>query len=319
MAYTKKIKPNLNDMGKRITRRMAALHLTKYDLALRIGVSDKSISKWQKAQSSPQPRFLKKLASALDTDQEWLLHGDTAVDTPTDTAVDTPTDTAAYNTADAAGDALDNTDAPKLPRSKDVLEISFATKTDTDLEDEQPSVYTANEKVISEKKTKKKSPKKSKLIDEGDKSAAKLRKKAKKANKNKIYEMTHPLNVLPKSGRPLNMLAQLSNQNKKVLFVSYEDQGLITESEAFEKMISERVLVPTSNQDDSIQNMALANQRVKEAKKQADKLLKSAKKAAKKSKKAAKKSKKATIKLKVEEERLGAVKMSRARIIILGE
>lgn len=49
---------------------------TQKDLAERIGISDKAISKWERGQGLPDITYLRKLSILLDTDTDSLLDGD---------------------------------------------------------------------------------------------------------------------------------------------------------------------------------------------------------------------------------------------------
>ena len=63
-------------VGKAITYLRKRAGYTQKDLADRIGVSDKAVSKWERGIGLPEIGFLRKLSILLDTDTDSLLAGD---------------------------------------------------------------------------------------------------------------------------------------------------------------------------------------------------------------------------------------------------
>ena len=61
--------------GKTIAYLRKKLGYTQKDLALRIGISDKAVSKWERGVGMPDIAYLRKLAILLNTDTESLLAG----------------------------------------------------------------------------------------------------------------------------------------------------------------------------------------------------------------------------------------------------
>lgn len=65
-----------NRMGKAISYLRKRLGYTQKDLADRIGISDKTVSKWERGLGLPDIGYLRKLSILLDTDTDSLLAGD---------------------------------------------------------------------------------------------------------------------------------------------------------------------------------------------------------------------------------------------------
>lgn len=59
----------------RLARNRSGLDQT--DLALTVGVSSKTVSRWERGAHEPKATELSALASALDVSVSWLLGGDT--------------------------------------------------------------------------------------------------------------------------------------------------------------------------------------------------------------------------------------------------
>ena len=67
---------DIEKIGKAITFLRKRAGYTQKDLAERIGISDKAVSKWERGVSLPDISILGKLSIILDTDAESLLSGD---------------------------------------------------------------------------------------------------------------------------------------------------------------------------------------------------------------------------------------------------
>ena len=65
-------------MGKAIAYLRKRAGYTQKELAERIGISDKAVSKWERGQGLPEIGYLSKLSILLDTDTDSLLAGDVA-------------------------------------------------------------------------------------------------------------------------------------------------------------------------------------------------------------------------------------------------
>lgn len=65
-----------NKVGKAISYLRKRAGYTQKDLADRIGISDKAVSKWERGLSLPDVGYLRKLSILLDTDTDSLLSGD---------------------------------------------------------------------------------------------------------------------------------------------------------------------------------------------------------------------------------------------------
>ena len=65
-----------NKIGKAIFYLRKRAGYTQKDLADRIGISDKTVSKWERGQGLPEITYLRKLSILLDTDTDSLLSGD---------------------------------------------------------------------------------------------------------------------------------------------------------------------------------------------------------------------------------------------------
>ncbi len=63
-------------IGKAITYLRKRAGYTQKDLADRIGISDKAVSKWERGAGLPEIGYLRKLSILLDTDTDSLLAGD---------------------------------------------------------------------------------------------------------------------------------------------------------------------------------------------------------------------------------------------------
>lgn len=67
---------NIEKVGKAISYLRKRAGYTQKDLANRIGVSDKAVSKWERGLGLPEIGYLRKLSILLDTDTDSLLSGD---------------------------------------------------------------------------------------------------------------------------------------------------------------------------------------------------------------------------------------------------
>ena len=67
---------DMDKVGKAITYLRKRAGYTQADLAERIGISDKAVSKWERGLSLPDVSILGKLSILLDTDTDSLLSGD---------------------------------------------------------------------------------------------------------------------------------------------------------------------------------------------------------------------------------------------------
>lgn len=67
---------DIGKVGKAITYLRKRAGYTQRDLAERIGISDKAVSKWERGISLPDTAILGKLSILLDTDTDSLLSGD---------------------------------------------------------------------------------------------------------------------------------------------------------------------------------------------------------------------------------------------------
>ena len=65
-----------NKVGRAIAYLRKRAGYTQKDLADRIGISDKAVSKWERGMGLPDVGFLRKLSILLDTDTDSLLSGD---------------------------------------------------------------------------------------------------------------------------------------------------------------------------------------------------------------------------------------------------
>ena len=65
-------------VGKAIAYLRKRAGYTQKELADRIGISDKAVSKWERGQGLPEIGYLRKLSILLDTDSDSLLAGDVA-------------------------------------------------------------------------------------------------------------------------------------------------------------------------------------------------------------------------------------------------
>lgn len=67
---------DIEKVGKAITFLRKRAGYTQKDLAERLGVSDKAVSKWERGLGLPDVSYLRKLSILLDTDTDSLLAGD---------------------------------------------------------------------------------------------------------------------------------------------------------------------------------------------------------------------------------------------------
>ena len=67
---------NIEKVGKAISYLRKRAGYTQKDLADRIGISDKAVSKWERGLGLPEIGYLRKLSILLDTDTDSLLAGD---------------------------------------------------------------------------------------------------------------------------------------------------------------------------------------------------------------------------------------------------
>lgn len=65
----------INDMGKLIKQLRKDKNMTQLELANKLHISDKAISKWERSAGLPDISLIKALAEALDTDEHLLLSG----------------------------------------------------------------------------------------------------------------------------------------------------------------------------------------------------------------------------------------------------
>ncbi|RDH41422.1 helix-turn-helix domain-containing protein [Zooshikella ganghwensis] len=64
-----------NSLHTRIAKRRKELKLTQKEVGEFIGVSDVSVGKWEKGESSPKGKNLKALAEKLQCSMDWIIHG----------------------------------------------------------------------------------------------------------------------------------------------------------------------------------------------------------------------------------------------------
>lgn len=69
---------DVEKVGKTITYLRKRAGYTQKELADRIGISDKAVSKWERGQGLPDIGYLRKLSILLDTDSDSLLAGNVA-------------------------------------------------------------------------------------------------------------------------------------------------------------------------------------------------------------------------------------------------
>ena len=67
-----------NKIGLFIRDRRLALGLTQQQLAQRVGITDKAVSKWERSVSYPDITLLRELAAALEVSVTELLAGEGA-------------------------------------------------------------------------------------------------------------------------------------------------------------------------------------------------------------------------------------------------
>jgi len=67
---------NIQKVGNAIAYLRKRAGYTQKELADRIGISDKAVSKWERGQGLPEIGYLRKLSILLDTDSDSLLAGD---------------------------------------------------------------------------------------------------------------------------------------------------------------------------------------------------------------------------------------------------
>ena len=67
---------DIEKIGKAISFLRKRAGYTQKDLADRLGISDKAVSKWERGQGLPDISYLRKLSILLDTDTDSLLAGD---------------------------------------------------------------------------------------------------------------------------------------------------------------------------------------------------------------------------------------------------
>lgn len=68
--------------GSRVLQRRKQLNLSQEELALRIGVSQHQISKYERGKNNPTAEVLNALADALGTTTDWLLGRTEITDLP---------------------------------------------------------------------------------------------------------------------------------------------------------------------------------------------------------------------------------------------
>lgn len=69
---------DIGKVGKAIAYLRKRAGYTQKELADRVGISDKAVSKWERGQGLPEIGYLRKLSILLDTDTDSLLAGDVA-------------------------------------------------------------------------------------------------------------------------------------------------------------------------------------------------------------------------------------------------
>lgn len=69
---------DIEKVGKAVAYLRKRAGYTQKELADRIGISDKAVSKWERGQGLPEIGYLRKLSILLDTDSDSLLAGDVA-------------------------------------------------------------------------------------------------------------------------------------------------------------------------------------------------------------------------------------------------
>ena len=69
---------DIEKVGKAIAYLRKRAGYTQKELADRVGISDKAVSKWERGQGLPEIGYLRKLSILLDTDSDSLLAGDVA-------------------------------------------------------------------------------------------------------------------------------------------------------------------------------------------------------------------------------------------------
>lgn len=69
---------DVDKVGNAISYLRKRAGYTQKELAERIGISDKAVSKWERGQGLPEIGYLRKLSILLDTDSDSLLAGDVA-------------------------------------------------------------------------------------------------------------------------------------------------------------------------------------------------------------------------------------------------
>ena len=75
MLLERKVTMNIKKVGQTISYLRKQANYTQKDLADRLGVSDKAVSRWERGVGLPDISYLQKLAIILDTDTDSLLLG----------------------------------------------------------------------------------------------------------------------------------------------------------------------------------------------------------------------------------------------------
>ena len=65
-----------NKIGKFIAERRKSLNMTQKDLAERVGVTDKAVSRWETGRGSPDVSYLTALADVLEVSISELVLGE---------------------------------------------------------------------------------------------------------------------------------------------------------------------------------------------------------------------------------------------------
>ena len=110
----------MNDIKNIIAKNIAELRqakgMTQLELAEKLNYSDKTISKWERAESTPDISILIEIASIFDVTLDYLVTKEhTANPTQTETETQAPTDEDAHTCADIPDDGKD-IHAPGLNR-----------------------------------------------------------------------------------------------------------------------------------------------------------------------------------------------------------
>lgn len=61
--------------GSRIRQRREEIGFTQTDLASALGVKEANVYRWERGDSEPSSRLLRRIVKALDVSADWLLFG----------------------------------------------------------------------------------------------------------------------------------------------------------------------------------------------------------------------------------------------------